>query len=261
MKSKLSISQAWDETRALLQSDGKLFATVALALMVLPGLVASLFTPTPKPGQLPAPGMWIAVFLVAVLIAIVGQLAIAKLALGNRLTVGEAISSSFARMPVYFLSQLMWGLPFAVLFVALARAMQAQNSAAALLFLVVTVGFLFIAVRMTLTAPIASAEQSGPVDIVKRSWDLTSGNWWRLFGFLMIFLIGAGILILATSSILGLAVRAIFGELEPFSVSALVVSLATEVVQAGAYVVLMVMLARLYLQVSGRAEAVGEVFR
>ena len=66
----MSISQAWDETRALLQSDGKLFATVALALMVLPGLVASLFTPTPKPGQLPEPGMWIAVFLVAVLIAI-----------------------------------------------------------------------------------------------------------------------------------------------------------------------------------------------
>ena len=66
---------------------------------------------------------------------------------------------------------------------------------------------------------------------------MTSGNWWRLFGFLIIFLIGAGIMIIATYSILGLVVRMVFGELEPFTVGALMVSLATEIVQAAAYVV------------------------
>lgn len=253
MTSKLSISRAWDETRALLQSDGKLYATVALALLVLPGLVANMFTPTPKGTEFPEPGAWIAVFLIAVLIAIVGQLALAKLALGNRMTVGEVISTSFARMPIYFVSQLMWGLPFAVVFVVLARMMQVQPSGmSAILFLIVLCAFFYFAVRMTLTAPVAVAEQSGPVAIVKRSWDMTAGNWWRLFGFLIIFLIGAGILILATFSILGLVMRAVFGELEPFTVGALLVSLATEIVQAGAYVILMVMLARLYLQASGR---------
>ncbi|WP_395623010.1 glycerophosphoryl diester phosphodiesterase membrane domain-containing protein [Sphingomonas daechungensis] len=253
MTSKLSISRAWDETRALLQSDGKLFATVALALLVLPGLVANLFMPTPKVGEFPAPGAWVAVFLVAMLIAIVGQLALAKLAMGNRLTVGEVITSSFARMPVYFISQMIWGLPFAILFVGIGRTLQAQpGGALALLFLVVLVAFFFVVIRMVLTGPIAVAEQIGPVEIVKRSWNLTAGNWWRLFAFLMIFLIGAAILILATFSILGLVVRMVFGEMEPFTVGALLVSLAGEIVQAGVYVVLMVMLARLYVQASGR---------
>ena len=81
---------------------------------------------------------------------------------------------------------------------------------------------------------------------------MTAGNWWRLFGFLIVFLIGAGILILATYSIFGLLARTLFGELQPFTVGSLLVSLATEIVQAGAYVVLMVMLARLYLQASTR---------
>jgi hypothetical protein len=35
----LSISAAWDETKAILAHDGKLFASVALALIALPALV------------------------------------------------------------------------------------------------------------------------------------------------------------------------------------------------------------------------------
>ena len=39
---KLSISQAWDETRLILARDGKLIAAVALALFVLPGIVLNV---------------------------------------------------------------------------------------------------------------------------------------------------------------------------------------------------------------------------
>ena len=252
--SKLSISRAWDETRGILGRDGKLFATVALALLVLPGVISNMFIPTPKPNQLPPPGAWIIIFLLAVLIALAGQIALASLALGNRLSVGEAITRGFQRVPVYFASQLIWAFPFAILFVFCARAVQAgPNPTASLLFLVGMFAFAFIAVRFTLTSPVAAAEQIGPFAILKRSWELTSGNWWRLFGFLIVFLIGAGILVIATYSIFGLLVRTLFGEIEPFTVGALLVSLAAEIVQAGAYIVLMVMLARLYVQGSGAA--------
>lgn len=252
MASKLSISRAWDETRGILGRDGKLFATVALALMVLPGLVSNMFIPAPKANQFPPPGPWMIVFLLAMLIALAGQIALASLAMGNRQSVGEAITRGFQRVPIYFASQLLWAFPFAVLFVVLARSVQtAPNPVTSLLFLVTLVAFVFVAVRFTLTSAVAAAEQVGPLAILRRSWDLTSGNWWRLFGFLIVFLIGAGILIIATYSILGLLMRTIFGELEPFTVGALLVSLATEVIQAGVYIVLMVMLARLYLQGSG----------
>ena len=253
MASKLSISRAWDETRGVLQSDGKLFATVALALLVLPGIIANMFLPAAKPNKLPEPGAWMIVFLVGMLVALAGQIALARLALGNRPTVGEAITRGFQRMPIYFVSQLIWAFPFAVAFVLLARSMQAApNAMSSLLFLISLVGFFVVAVRFTLTAPVTAAEDIGPLAILRRSWDMTAGNWWRLFGFLIVFLIGAGILILATYSIFGLLARTLFGELEPFTVGSLLVSLAAEIVQAGAYVVLMVMLARLYLQASIR---------
>ena len=39
--SKLSLSRAWEETMAVLARDGRLFAAVALALFVLPGLIVN----------------------------------------------------------------------------------------------------------------------------------------------------------------------------------------------------------------------------
>ena len=42
----LSISRAWEESRALLLRDGKLYAAVALALISLPTAVAALVNPS-----------------------------------------------------------------------------------------------------------------------------------------------------------------------------------------------------------------------
>jgi hypothetical protein len=254
---KLSISSAWDETRAVLRADGKLLTIVALALLVLPGTVSELVTPPVPQGQLPEPGPWLAVFIVAVLVAIVGQLAIVTLALGDRLSVGQAIGHGARRMPIYFVAQLIWALPFAAVLIMLLPHIAPPNPrpAAALLFILCFFVFLFIAVRMLLLAPISSADRIGPIAMIGRSWQLTSGSWWRLFGFLLLFLIAAGILILATAAIFGLVAQALPGKMEPFTIGALLVALATQIVQAGIYVVLMVMLARMYLQAgSPRAE-------
>src|SRR5438552_18233319 len=59
--SKLSVSQAWDEARAVLSHDGKLIAPVALAALVLSGVLVNLFLPTSANGEMPPPGPWIAV--------------------------------------------------------------------------------------------------------------------------------------------------------------------------------------------------------
>ena len=254
MASKLSISRAWDETRSILARDGKLFVTVAAALLVLPGVVRDLSTPPAQPGHFPEPGAWMAVWLITILIGIVGQLALARLALANRTSVGEAIGHAGRRMPNYFLAQLIWVAPFACAMVALAGPVQQKSGPAALAILLGFALFVFVSIRLVLTPPVATQEAVGPLAIIRRSWDLTAGNWWRLFGFLVIFIIGAGILVLATMAIVGVLVKSILGDFEPLTPGALILSLAEQIVMAGAYVVLMAMIARLYAQAAG-AEA------
>ena len=53
---KLSISRAWDESRGVLGRDGALLATVAVALLVLPGIVSDLVSPEAPQGPLPVRG-------------------------------------------------------------------------------------------------------------------------------------------------------------------------------------------------------------
>src|SRR4029079_472240 len=108
---KLSISQAWEESRAVLARDGKLIGTVALALFVLPGIVLDLFMPEAPAGQFPPAGPWMAVAAVAILISLVGQLAIIRLAMGPHLTVGEAISHGARRLLPYLGAALLWVVP------------------------------------------------------------------------------------------------------------------------------------------------------
>lgn len=254
MANKLSISRAWDESRDILARDGKLFATVAAALLVLPGVVRDLATPAAQPGHLPAPGAWMVVWLITILVGIVGQLALARLALADRTTVGAAIGHAGRRMPIYFLAQLIWVAPFALAMVALAGPVQEKSAPAALAILVGFALFVFLSIRLVLTPPVATQEVIGPLAIISRSWGITKGNWWRLFGFLVIFIIGAGILVLATLAIVGVLVRSILGDFQPLTPGALLLSLAEQIVIAGAYVVLMAMLARLYVQATG-AEA------
>lgn len=257
MTDRLSISRAWDEARTILARDGKLLATVAAALLVLPGIVRDVLTPAAEPGKLPEPGAWMLVWLLATLVALVGQLAITYIALARRTTVGEAITHSAKRMPVYLAGQILWVLPFAIIFLGLTPFMQppSPSAAAAILSLVLFAVFIFVAVRLLLTPAVAVEEPVGPIAMIRRSWALTSGNWWRLFGFLVLFIIGAAILVLATMAVFGMIARLLLGGIEPLSVGALLVSLAGEVVTAAVYLLLMTMLARIYVQLAGDPSA------
>lgn len=140
--------------------------------------------------------------------------------------------------------------------VALAGPVQQKSGPAALAILLGFALFVFVSIRLLLTPPVATQEAAGPLAIIRRSWDLTSGSWWRLFGFLVIFVIGAGILVLATIAIVGVLVKSILGDIQPLTPSALILSLAEQIVMAGAYVVLMAMIARLYVQATGAETSV-----
>ena len=253
---RLSISKAWDETKVVIAQSGNLIVAVGLALLVLPGVVAGLVQPQPTPGELPPAGPWMALMLAALLIGMVGQLAIVRLALGSGVSVGEALAHAARRFLPFLGAVLLVIIPFLILVSVLAAMIgtdpEQANAAATLVLLLVLIGMIYVLIRLLLMAPVATAESIGPVEIVKRSWQLTRGNWWRLFAFFLLLIIAGSILVLAVGTIMGTIVGLVSdGTIEPMSVGALVVGLVTQVVATALTIVFMVMLARMYLQVAG----------
>jgi hypothetical protein len=260
---KLSISKAWDDTRAIMARDGKLLMTIALALFVLPGVVSALVTPETPDGQFPPVGYWTILTIIALLIALVGQLAVIRLGIGSRATVGEAIGDGARRAPGYIAATVIWLLPFlivgAILLGLIGRDPENVSPGAAIALLLLVAAMLYFAIRMLMTSAVASAEAANPVAILKRSWELTRGSWLRLFGFFLVFLIAAVIVVTAVSAIIGIVAELALGGVEPMTVGALIVALVSQIISAAVSVLLMLMIARIYVQLAGRGEAEASV--
>ena len=261
----LSISKAWDETRAILAHDGRLIASVALALIALPTALAGLIDPT---GMADSAGpLWIDfIVLITSLAALAGQLALIRLALGPSITVGAAIAHGLRRMPIYLLSAILivlalmvLAIPFALALSLLGVPLESKTVPATPGVIVVLLLFvalvLYIGVRMLMSAPVASAEDAGPIAIIRRSWAMTSGHWWQLFGFLILFFIGAIVTLLAVSAAAGAIAALFLGPIEPMSASALLVALVEALANAAITGLFAVMLARIYVQLAGPVQA------
>ena len=259
----LSISAAWDETKAILAHDGKLFASVALALIALPALVTGLVSPNSTPEA--ARPLWADVLIIVVsLIGLAGQLALIRLALGPSITVGGAIAHGLRRVPIYLVAGIIIvvgliiaAIPFAAILIAMGVPIEADmkpSGTVALLAMVYLAIVLFIGIRMIMAGPVASAEAVGPIAILKRSWLLTAGQFWRLFGFVAMFFIGALVMLIAVGSAVGVVVGVAVGPIQPMSASALIVALVQSLLNAVITTVFAVMLARMYASVAGGSE-------
>lgn len=258
MARNLSISRSWDEAKDILQRDGRLLGAIALALIVLPSTIQAVVTPAAPQGEIPEPGAWMVVALAAILIGVVGQLAILRIAIGPATTVREAISHGARRMPALVAAMLIWVLPIVVAGILLVRqvAPPQPSAGAALGFFALMILLVYLAVRLIVSAPVASAETVGPIGILKRSWALTGGNWWRLFGFLVLLMIAALIVLAAVGAVMGAIAGLLLGGTEPMSIGALLVALVTQLAIGALSVVFLVMSARIYAQLAGSAAAV-----
>ena len=261
--SRLSLSRAWDESKEILARDGGLLTAVALALLVLPEIVVGVISPPSVMSQ-SATGRLIAI--VAAFVGVIGQLAIVRLALGPSTTVGQAIAHGARRFPATLGALAILIIAMAIVVVPLLVALMMtgtiampvegqappQSFATALLFIVIAA--LFLAVKLIMTVPVASAEHVGPLTILKRSWGLTKGHYWPLFAVELLLLVAA-LALLLSAQFVGGGIAAALGRIEPFSVSALVLSLFMGAAQAAFTVLASVMLARIYVQLRGEAEA------
>jgi len=249
---KLSISKAWDETREVLRRESKLLTTVALALIVLPGVVQNMASPAMAPGKIPEPGLWMLVVFICVVVGLVGQLAVIRLATGPETSVGEAIAHGARRIPSYLGVAIILFLPLLVIMYALAQQFQgaSPSGGAALSFLILFGVFIFLIVRFLLFSAVTSAEKIGPIAIIRRTWSLTRGNWLRLFGFFVLFIIAFLLVRLASIAIIGIVVGLLFGPPEPMTIGALISSLVSQLLMGALSVVFAVMIARMYVQLA-----------
>jgi hypothetical protein len=115
----------------------------------------------------------------------------------------------------------------------------------------VLIAMTFLAVRLILAVGVASAESAGPVQILKRSWALTAGNWWRLLAFLLLFIVAVLCVLVAVGVIIGLLVALVVGAPTGMTLSRLIVVLVSQLAAGAVTAAFIVMIARIYLQLSG----------
>ena len=266
----LSISKAWDETRATLAEDGKLLATVAAAMFLLPQVVVGLVSGQGAEAAADPSGSQLLLMAIAGLIGLVGQLAIAWMAIRSGASVGESIRHAFGRTLPFLGAMLLVICGFVILFIVIAMFLMvigmvdvsvqdARPRDVIVILIAMFVPLLFVAVRLMPTVPVAAAEKLGPIGILKRSWALTSGHFGRLVAFILLFLVAALVVAMAIGAVGGLLVSLLFGSAAPFSLGALVLALLVGLLQAALVVVYVVMLARIYIQLAGDGEAEASV--
>lgn len=262
---KLSVSKAWEETTAFLERETRLLVPLALALLFLPGVVAGLAAPLRTAGTQES-GIYAGLLLLQLLVSLVGQLAISRLALGHREQLGDSLRHGMRRAPALIGASAIAVLPLALgsgLVLAMVRAVSPAGETTVtrpgltlLLLLLLTallIALLVVGVRCLLNNAIASVEPGGPVRILKRGFALTKGSAWRLFGAAVLFLVGGSIAIFALTSVVGLLVTFLLGRPEPWSVAALILAVVGAAGQAALATVFSVLFARLYGQRAAQA--------
>ncbi|WP_260484346.1 glycerophosphoryl diester phosphodiesterase membrane domain-containing protein [Sphingomicrobium flavum] len=269
---KLSITKAWDDSRPIIARDGRLMFAIALATVVVPGTLMYLMDPTQNQiggdtAAADANGATVLISLLSSLIGMIGSIAISYLALTRGASVGDGLRRGLKRVLPTIGAVLLLLVPIvalAMMFIvvglgaeSLQRSpeltMEALTGPAVLMLFLMMVLIFYVAVRLLLMTPVIAAEDQGPLGILKRSWSITKGHGARLFGFLILFVVAAILVMAAAGIVVGLVVSLIFGEIEPMSIAALVTGLFATIVQAGFTIVWSTMVARIYLQLTGRS--------
>lgn len=256
---KLSIGKAWEETSAFMGREARLLAPVALATFALPAILAGWASP----GGNTANGSGL--LTVAVLLAmLVGQMTIILLVNGWRGSIGEAMGTAIRRLPVLVGSLVIVFLPLmliggmalgAVLIgsgisdpAAIGPQALAKIPGVAWIVLLLVLGAVFLGVRMFQASAVAVSEKLGPVALIRRSWSLTRGSFWRLLAlFLLLTLIGL-VVNLVITMVVGSVATLAAGEPRPFNTPALLIALATGLAGAVVSTISAMMVGRVYAQ-------------
>lgn len=212
----LSLNRAWDDAHRFIKREAALLAPIALTLMALPSAVFELVAPARATEQ-SAPGPWLLALPVLALFTLIGSLTITRLAFQDGLSVGEALGAALRRLPVAIAASLLLlgaavlaMMPVAPILSAAPGAQPAVGGGTALFLLFYAAALcaaaFFLFVRLMLVNVVIMAETVGPVQAMKRSFALTTGQFLKLTALLLLFLVVS----LVAGSAVSLAGGAVF---------------------------------------------------
>lgn len=255
---RLSVSRAWDEARGVLRQSSKLIIPVALAFVVLPGVVAELAMSDARAGSDPA--MTPIVMLLFLLTSLIAQMAIQAIALPTgQMTLGAIITHALTRLPVVVAAGLMLLLPVIILLsvlfgedLAAAAAGTVNPQFLGTLTLVLLVVLVPLS-RFSMLTPMAVKERGGPIRLMQRAWSLSRGATFKLYGLVLLTLLLPLLLSFVATIALGSLVVIVLGQPQGWSVATLLVALISQLASVAASVPLSILFARIYAQLSGPA--------
>ena len=283
----LSISRAWEEGAAFAAREFRLLFPIAFLFLALPAIVLNLVMPQDQSPEMYQMAEWvrrngIGIFLlITILIALVqlvlnmfGNLALTFLALRPGTSVSESFRAAGRRLPAVLGAVLLVVVAVvALLFVPLwllassGGGDQVPGSSGelspglALIPLIIMLLFLALAARLLPVTAVGVAEQLGPVRIIRRSWQLTKGHFWKLFGSLLLLGLVYVIMSAAVGAVIGLFLIGTGGSPTISTTGSFILSLVGGLLASIVSVFTMPFFARIYAQLSGRVGEVGEVFR
>lgn len=252
----LSIGDALNEASAFLGREARLVLPVAFMFIALPSAVLQAVLPETRPNELPEPGLWIAVLPLAAAVGLVGSIALSFLALRPGASVGEALQRGLVRfLPVLGTVLLVVLAAFALFIpVALLIGMLALVTGIAALALLMPLlsllPLIVLWVRLLVMNAVGAAEEGGPLAILKRSWSLTAGHFWPLFGFLVLSLIAALAISAAVGAVGGSIIILAAGQPTPNGLSFYLLIILSALVQTLVSAFLQIMIARIYAQLA-----------
>ena len=273
-------NSAWREATLSVSANREVLAAVAGVFFLLPGLVSVIFFSDFQAELLAnlsnqaalervmqgMSGTVMGVGLISFALQSVGYLAMLALLTDlSRPTVGEALRQAIRALPTVIGATLLYfaGFIAAVMLGTLLGAGLATLSGiaalAALVFLALIVGMVYVMVKFSLVLPVVMIEQEfNPIFALARSWRLTKGNSLRIFAFyLLLGIVYFVIIMVVTMVTMALAV-AIAGQ---GKLSMLIGGLVSGVVGAAASVLLTAILAAIHRQLAGSSpQALGATF-
>jgi len=261
---KLSITAAWEETAAFVKREGRLLLPIAFLLVSLPSAVLQILVPAPTPGKLPEPGLWMAFLPAILMLSMIGALAISFLALRPGASVGEALQVALRRLLpllgallLLVLGAVLLMLPLVLILAVLVVAGGDPASPALALLppLILLPLMIALSVRLMVIQPAAAVEPIGPIALIRRSWRLTGGHFWQLFGLLLLVILVALVVLAAVAAVFGILISLVMGAATPGSLASFLIAIVSAVVQAVISAVTATLIARIYAQLSGSGHA------
>jgi hypothetical protein len=237
-----SYNAVWEDLVALARAHGRLLAPVAGVFFFLPVLLIGHFLPVPEMeaansdavlrqvlDYYAANALWL---VLQGLAAMIGSATILRLILTRGVSVGAALVFALGLLPFFFLLSLL----------------ESMVIGAGLLLFLIPGCYLFGRLAPA-TAVMVAEERRNPIAALERTFALTRGSGWAVFGFVLVVAIVSGVVAFVIGVLCGIA----FHFAASPDIAQLLTLVVDAVLNAASVVLLTLLYAALYRALSGSA--------